>query len=205
MPDTLRASKEDQAKIAAFIKKHSRWSEQLKVLREVLQSCGLQETVKWGIPTYVLEASIVVSIGAFKNHYALWFHQGVFLKDSKKKLVNAQEGTTKAMRQWKFEEGDSINVAVVKSYTKEAVANQRAGKEVKPKSKKMNMPEELSAQLSANKKLDQAFSELSPGKQREYAQHVIDAKLQKTRLSRIEKITPMILSGAGLNDKYRNC
>ena len=44
---------------------------------------------------------------------------------------------------------------------------------------------------------------MTKGKQREYADYVSDAKLEKTRLRRVEKILPLISSGVGLNDKYR--
>ena len=41
--------------------------------------------------------------------------------------------------------------------------------------------------------------------QREYAEYVSAAKRDDTKQKRIDKILPMIASGAGLNDKYRNC
>jgi uncharacterized protein YdeI (YjbR/CyaY-like superfamily) len=37
-----------------------------------------------------------LGIGAFKNHFCLWFHQGVFLKDKQTLLINAQENKTNA-------------------------------------------------------------------------------------------------------------
>jgi uncharacterized protein YdeI (YjbR/CyaY-like superfamily) len=46
---------------------------------------------------------------------------------------------------------------------------------------------------------------LSPGKQRDYCEHIELAKQEKTKLARIEKIKPMLLKGIGLYDKYKNC
>jgi uncharacterized protein YdeI (YjbR/CyaY-like superfamily) len=46
---------------------------------------------------------------------------------------------------------------------------------------------------------------LTPGKQREYAEYITEAKKDETKLKRIEKIIPMIKAGIGLNDKYKNC
>ena len=46
---------------------------------------------------------------------------------------------------------------------------------------------------------------LTPGKQREYAEYIQTAKQDATKQTRLEKITPMILKGVGLNDKYKNC
>ena len=53
--------------------------------------------------------------------------------------------------------------------------------------------------------LAKAFAGFTPGRQREFANHVGDAKREATRLSRLEKIKPMIMDGVGLNDRYRNC
>ena len=42
-------------------------------------------------------------------------------------------------------------------------------------------------------------------KQREYCEYIATAKRDPTKLSRLEKIKPMILNGTGLHDKYKNC
>lgn len=142
----------------------------------------------------------------FKNHYALWFHQGVFLKDKSSMLVNAQEGKTKAMRQWRFEEDDSIDEDLVLYYIEEAIQNCRDGKEVKVKRKVgVTIPPLLRETLKQNSKLNIAFKALTPGKQREYAEYIGEAKREETRQGRLLKITPMILEGKGLHDKYKNC
>ena len=91
--------------VADYIKKHPHWKEELTKLRDVFNSTELVEDVKWGAPAYVLNGKIVSGLGAFKNHIGIWFHQGVFLKDQQKQLVNAQDGKTKALRQWRFEIG----------------------------------------------------------------------------------------------------
>ena len=197
---------EVKKKVDAYIKKHEQWSDILSAARKVMLSTEMEEAVKWGTPTYTLDGKNVVGLAGFKNHCALWFHNGSFLKDADKVLQNAQEGTTRGLRQWRFEQGDKFNARKVKAYVKEAIENQRAGKEIKPSTQKkqLNVPEELAQALKKNAKLKKAFEALTPGRRREYADHVGSAKQEKTRLSRLEKITPMVLAGQGLNDKY-NC
>ncbi len=97
----------------------------------------LTEEVKWGAPAYTYNASIVLGLGSFKNHYAIWFHQGVFLKDLENQLTNAQDVKTKAMRQWKFSEDDIIDQNLVSKYILEATENARAEKKVKPEKKSL--------------------------------------------------------------------
>lgn len=107
----------------------------------------------------------------------------------------------------RFKSIDDINESAVLSYVKEAIENQRLGKEIKPerKSKTVEVPDELKAVFKSDTALQNAFKALTPGKQREYCEHVSSAKREATKLSRIEKITPMILQGLGLYDKYKNC
>lgn len=195
----------DAQKIEAYIEKHEKWKQQLTAMRSVLTATELIETVKWGSPSYTLDKSVLISLAGFKNHCAVWFHQGVFLEDEKSLLVNAQEGTTKGLRQLRLEKGDKLNRSVLKAFVAETIANHRAGKKIAPVQKELKVPMELQAALGKNKKLASAFAALTPGRQREYADHIASAKQEKTRASRVEKAAPLILQGVGLHDKYKNC
>ncbi|HPF11217.1 MAG TPA: YdeI/OmpD-associated family protein [Flavobacteriaceae bacterium] len=193
-------------KVTAYLQKQTQWQKELQHLRSLFQQTELLEEFKWSAPTYTLNGKLVAGMAAFKNHYAIWFHQGVFLKDSQKKLLNAQEGKTKALRQWRFEKGDVIPDAIVLSYLKESIENCLAGKEVKPERKKgVSLPPILKSAFQQDKDLKTAFEQLTPGRQREYAEHIGGAKQEKTQESRLEKAIPLILKGVGLNDKYKNC
>ena len=64
---------------------------------------------------------------------------------------------------------------------------------------------ELEHAFAKADKLKTAFLNLTPGKQREYTEHIASAKQEATRLRRLDKCIPMILSGTGLHDKYKNC
>ena len=103
----------DSKRVDDFIYKQTKWKEELQMLREIILQTELKEEVKWGKPTYTLDGKLVVGMADFKNHMALWFHQGLFLKDKHQKLINAQEGVTKALRQWHFEKGDEIDPDIV--------------------------------------------------------------------------------------------
>ncbi len=196
----------DSQKIDAFIANQTKWKGKLQQLRAVFQKTELKEEVKWGKPTYTLDGKLVAAMADFKNHMALWFHQGVFLKDKHKKLINAQEGVTKALRQWRFEEEDEIDSALVLEYITEAIANSKAGKVLKKSPKKpVEIPSLLKEAFKEDKQLSEKFSALSPSCQREYAEYIAEAKQEKTKLSRLEKCIPMIKDKKGLHDKYKNC
>ncbi|WP_421874774.1 YdeI/OmpD-associated family protein [Marinoscillum sp.] len=189
--------------VEEYLEKNPEYTKELTKLREIIHKTELVETVKWGIPTYTINGKNVVGIGAFKSYAGLWFFQGSFLKDPQNLLINAQEGKTKGMRQMRFENAEHIDERIVKEYLLEAIENQKQGKEIKPEKKKLVIPDELKEALSTDSQLAEAFDELTPGKQKEYAEYIHEAKQAKTKLTRLEKITPMIKSGVGLNDRYK--
>ncbi len=193
--------------VEEYIESNSHFADALELLREIINSTELEETVKWSAPIYTLKGKNVVGLGAFKSHFGIWFFNGVFLKDDQNCLVNAQEGKTKALRQMRFNSIEQINKNIVLSYVKEAINNQKLGMEVKPnrQKKELIVPTELEAALNSNSVFYDAFQALTPGKQREYADYISQAKREATKLSRIEKIEPMIIQGVGLHDKYKNC
>ena len=187
-----------------YIRNSGDWTSEIGRLREILLSTGLNEEIKWGAPCYTHKGKNVVGIGAFKSYFGLWFHQGALLADDASVLINAQEGKTRALRQWRMASGKDIKAAVIKRYVKESVANVDGGKEIKAKrSKPVEVPQELRKALRRTKGATAAFRELRPGLKREYAEYVASAKREDTRARRIEKILPMILGGKGLNDRYR--
>ena len=189
-----------------YIDHFEEYQRELKLLRKTALSVGLEETVKWGAPVYTVNGKNVLGLGAFKSYVGLWFHQGALLKDKSKKLLNAQEGKTKALRQWRFDSFEEMDAKLIRSYMEEAVANQQAGKEIKPERKKpLVIPDELAAALDDDPKLKACFEEFTLGKKREFADHISEAKRAETKTKRLEKIIPMILEKKGLHDKYRNC
>jgi uncharacterized protein YdeI (YjbR/CyaY-like superfamily) len=188
-----------------FIGKHENFSMPLNEIREIILSTNLEETIKWGMPTYTLNNKNIVGIGAFKTHYGVWFFQGGLLKDTHKVLINAQEGKTQAMRQWRFTKDSIIDKKLLLSYLEEAISNEKKGYRINPtkKTKPLIIPVELSEFLVNNTKLAYSFNSLSISKRKEFAEYINTAKKVETKVKRLEKITPMILNNIGLNDKYR--
>lgn len=180
------------------------WHDELVRLREILCATDLTEEVKWGAPCYTYKGKNVVGIGAFKAYVGLWFHQGALLADKEKRLINAQDGKTKALRQWRMHSAKEIKPATIKRYVKEAIKHVDDGKRISPaRNKPLVVPNELTAAFVKNKMIARKFAELTPGKQREYADYVAEAKRDETKLARIKKILPLIKAGGGLHDKYR--
>lgn len=185
--------------------KSALWPEEMNLLRSIIAQTELEEMTKWGGPVYTINKKNVLGIGGFKNYVALWFWNGVFLKDEAKMLVNANEGVTKGLRQWRFSTKEEIvkNEKLILQYMKEAIANEKAGLAIKPEKKQTVISEFFQQQLDADSSFAAAFAGFTPGKQREYLEYIDSAKREETKISRIEKIKPMVKDGIGLNDKYR--
>ena len=193
--------------VEEYIEVNTHFKEELEVLRALILSTNLEENIKWSAPTYSLKGKNVLGIGAFKHHFCIWFFNGVFLKDEHNRLETAQE-KTKALRQLRFNTLNDINKPLVLDYVREAIENQELGKEIKPKrttKKDILVPELLNEELKTNSKFKAAFNALSPSCQREYCNYINEAKREATKISRLEKIKPIILNGKGLHDQYKYC
>lgn len=181
------------------------WVTELDALKTIISKTDLVETNKWGGCVYVYQNKNIVGIGGFKNFFTLWFFNGAYLKDEQKLLVNANEGVTKSLRQWRFTSKEEIIEDVILAYIKEAIENEKEGKIIKPKKtlEAIVIPDILQKELDSDLSLRNAFLKFTPYKQKEFIEYIETAKREETKLSRIEKIKPMLLDNIGLNDKYR--
>ncbi|WP_353164075.1 DUF1801 domain-containing protein [Empedobacter brevis] len=191
-------------KAGEWTKYNGNWTEANEKIQQIVNETELVKEFKWGGDVYTFNKKNVLAFSGFKHHFALWFHNGALLTDSYNVLVNANEAKTKALRQWRFNSAEDIDVKKVKEYVLEAIRLVKEGKEIKPEK---SAPKEVSGilknTLDQDIKLFTSFKTLTPGKQKEYIEYIEEAKQEKTKISRIEKIKPLILEGKGLNDKYR--
>lgn len=189
-----------------YLSKQNAWKDELALLREITVTHPLVETIKWGAPTYAYHKSNVMGLAAFKNYVGIWFFQGALLDDPSGRLMNAQEGKTKALRQMRFTSIDEIESATAQIHTfiNSAITLAKEGKKVVPqKGKPLTLPLELQEALASDPALSVQFDAFSLSKRREFATHVGSAKREATRLARLAKVIPMIQNGLGLHDKYR--
>jgi len=183
--------------------KVNQWAEELGMLRAIIQRTELTAATKWGGEVFTLNNKNVLGIGGFKNFFTIWFFNGVFLKDELKVLVNANEGVTKGLLQWRFTTASEIKEEKILEYIQEAIENEKAGLTIKLEKKEPMVCSFFKNQLDNNPELKTSFEKLTPFKQKEYWEYMATAKQEKTKISRLEKITPWILSQKGLNDNYR--
>ena len=183
--------------------KTNQWENELEQLHAIIRKTPLIETTKWGGPVYAYNNKNVVGIGGFKSYFGIWFYNGVFLKDEKKLLINANEENTKSLRQMRFNSAQEIDEKLILNYIKEAIEIEDKGLVIPKEKKETIIPELLQKELDKNSELHIKFNQFSPYKQREFIEYIVTAKQEKTQITRLEKVITMILEGRGLNDKYR--
>ena len=183
--------------------KTNQWENEIEQLHAIIRKTPLVETTKWGGPVYTYNNKNVLGIGGFKSYFGIWFYNGVFLKDEKKLLINANEENTKSLRQMRFNSANEVDEKLILAYIKEAIEIEEKGLAIPKEKKETIIPEILQNELDKNSELLAKFNTFSPYKQREFIEHITSAKQEKTQINRLEKIIPMILEEKGLNDKYR--
>ncbi|MGX5202676.1 DUF1801 domain-containing protein [Aliikangiella sp. IMCC44632] len=201
--------KQKISSVQEYIQQHPNWNTELSLLINLINQTKLSPTIKWGAPVYTFANANVVGLSAFKNHLALFFFQGALLTDSKQRLVNAQQGKTKAMRQWRFKSAEEINAfsQEILLYLNEAQTNQQKGRKanVTAQTEALLLAPQLEQALSSNLALKAQFEAFPPYKQKEFRQFILSAKRDTTKLSRLKKSIELISAQTGLNDKYRKC
>lgn len=182
----------------------TKWQQELELIASILDKAPLDKSTKWGADVYSFDGRNVVSYGGFKHYFALWFFNGVFLSDPLKVLINASEGKTKSLRQWRFTSASELNEKEILNYVHEAIEVEKKGLRIKPEATIIPaMPLVMTQFLIENPELRKKFEMLSPGKRKEYILHIKEAKQETTQEKRLQKISSSIAQGMGLHDKYK--
>lgn len=184
--------------------KQNKWGEELLILRHIIEEFSLEETTKWGGPVFTYQSKNVISFAGFKDHFALWFFNGSHLEDPAAVLTATQGEKTKNLRQWKFTDQSQIDKFLLRQYIQEAIDIEERGLKLIPGKKEyLPIPDLLQEVLKVDQQLKKEFDKLSNAKKNEYYEYIHEAKQDKTKINRVEKIKPIILSGKGLYDKYK--
>ena len=120
-----------------------------------------------------------MGIGGFKSYVGLWFFNGVYLKDEINVLINAQEGVTKALRQWRFASKNEINEKLILAYIAEAIQIEKEGKSHKHEKKEVIISDFFQNFILENPNISEAFKLLSPYKQKEFIEYIDIARQEK--------------------------
>jgi uncharacterized protein YdeI (YjbR/CyaY-like superfamily) len=164
------------------------------------------ETVKWGMPFFECNGSIICNMAAFKQHCSFGFWNASQMKDANSKLQVKERGAM----------GNFDRITTLKdlpadktimAYVKEAVALIEKGVK-RPVAKKapkaeLPVPPELTAALKKNKKAQASFEGFSPSHRREYIEWITEARTDATREKRLATTVEWLNEGKSRMWKYQ--
>ena len=193
---------DNDQKVDAYFDNLSQWQAEMRQFQSLALSCGLIEVLKWGVPCYTHQGNNILLFGTFKSYCTMSFFKGALLQDSEG-LLSLPGPNTQSVRMMKITEPGDIGhlTTTLKAYIFEAIALEEAGEKVDFKSNDdITWVKELQHKIDIAPAFKSAFEALTPGRQRAYNMFFEAAKQSKTREQRIEKFTPRILKGFGMND-----
>lgn len=204
-PAAEAATNTRDARVDAYIARAADFAQPLLTrLRDgVHHACpGVQETIKWGMPTFMYGGRILAGMAAFKAHCTFGFWQG--------DAITGADKAGEAMGQFGRITGpaDLPKPAQLKAMVRQATALIDAG--APPRSNRRNaapkpppeVPDFLRDALSRHPQAAAAFNAFPPSQRREYIDWLVEAKQASTRERRLAQAIEWLAEGKRRNWKY---
>ena len=193
-------------RIDAYIERAAPFAQPIlrHVRAAVREACPqVEETIKWGMPTFVHAGGILCGMAAFKQHasFGYWKHALVVGEGEQRdgmgsygKMTSVDDLPAKKTLLAHIRKAMKLNEDGVKSRARKAAP--------KPPPE---TPADLAAALEKNKPAQAAFDAFPPGCKREYIDWIVEAKREETRAKRLAQAVEWIAEGKRRNWKYENC
>ena len=173
----------------------------------------VEETVKWGMPTFVHAGGILCGMAAFKQHasFGYWKHALVVGEGGQAdtapgddrprdgmgsygKLASLKDLPPKKTLLAHIRKAMKLNEDGVK-----APARRKSAPKPPPEA-----PADLVTALKKNKAAQAAYDAFPPGCKREYVEWIVEAKREETRAKRLAQAVEWMAEGKRRNWKYEN-
>ena len=176
----------------------------------VHQACpGVEETIKWGMPTFMHAGAILCGMAAFKQHasFGFWKHAMVVGEgeraDEKPRDGMGSYGKLTAL-------DDLPTKKILLAHIRKAMKLNEDGVKV-PAARKAaprpapETPADLLAAFKQDKAAQATFDAFPPSCKREYIEWIVEAKREDTRAKRLAQAVEWLAEGKRRNWKYENC
>ena len=171
----------------------------------VHEACpDVEETLKWGMPTFMHAGAILCSMAAFKQHasFGYWKHELVAGEGQARdgmgsygKMTSVKDFPPKRTMLAHLRKAMKLNEEGVKS-----PPSRKTGAKPPPET-----PADLLAALKKNKAAKATFDGFPPSCKREYIEWITEAKREETRAKRLAQAVQWMAEGKRRNWKYENC
>ena len=202
------AMSDPDPRIDAYIAKSADFAQPiLQHLRSLVhEACPqVQESIKWGAPSFGYAGGILCGMAAFKRHasFGFWKHALVMGEGVERdgmgsfgKMISLSDVPSKKTMLLLIRKAMRLNEQGVQTPGVRKTAGPRVSLEV---------PEDLHVALNRNRKAKATFDAFSPSARREYLEWVTEAKRDETRQRRIAQAVEWMAEGRQRNWKYQNC
>ncbi|SKB51172.1 YdeI/OmpD-associated family protein [Sphingopyxis flava] len=160
-----------------------------------------EETLKWGVPHFVLGEQNLAAMAAFKSHASFGFWRDEEVTGAARK--EGAMGSFGRLASLADLPDDEVLAAMIAKAVALAAGGQPKRARSAPKAA-LDLPQDLGAALKAHAAAAAHWDAFSPGKRRDYIEWVLEAKREETRARRIETIVQQVAEGKDRNWKYRN-
>jgi uncharacterized protein YdeI (YjbR/CyaY-like superfamily) len=165
----------------------------------------VEETIKWRVPSFLLDGQILCGMAAFKAHcvFGFWHTQ-----------MNAELPGGDANPMSAFGRLTSVqdlpSDREMRRLIRRAAEIQASGAPARPREKKapkaaLPVPKDLAAGMGKNRAAKATFEKLPPSGRRDYIEWIIGAKREETRQKRLATALEWLAEGKPRNWKYENC
>ena len=163
---------------------------------------GAEETIKWGMPHFMVAGKNVVGLAAFKAHCAFVVHG-----EGRQGADGAGMGAYGKIAALTDLPPDSQLIASVREAAARVGSTGTARRPAAKPARKPDipMPDDFAAALSAVPKAKAALESFAPGQRREYLEWITSAKQPVTRAKRIAHAVEWLAEGKKRNWKYEGC
>ena len=177
----------------------------LERLRTVVhEACpGVEETLKWSMPTFLYGGAILASMAAFKQHasFGYWKHADVMGEGIERDGM----GSYGRMSSVKDIPAKKTLVADLKRAMQLNVDKAKPARKTAAPKPPAEAPADLVAALKKNAKARKTFDGFPPSAQRDYIEWIVEAKREETRAKRLAQTVEWLAEGKRRNWKYENC
>lgn len=193
-------------RVDAYIAKSAAFAQPiLEHVRAVVHAAcpEVEETIKWGFPHFMYKG-MMCSAASFKAHCALNFWKAeLLMADEANREAMGQFGRITSIKDLPSKKALTAYIRQAMKLNDDGVAAPARAKSAAPRA--LALPDELVAALKDAPAGRKQFEAFSPGKQREYAEWIAEAKTEATRTRRLEQAVEWIAEGKTRNWKYEKC
>lgn len=205
-----RGQAHQDARIDAYIAKAEPFARPiLEYMRALVhQGCpGVEETIKWGMPSFLHAGAILCGMAAFKRHasFGFWKHAEVVGEPAANegmggfgKLETIDDLPSKRQLLAYVRKAARLNEALKKA-SRTTSKTPRTTSAVRPVPE---TPADFAAALDAMPAARATFDGFPPSYRRDYLEWIVEAKREATRARRIAQAVVWLAEGKSRNWKY---